>query len=101
MFPCYYQRGPICIKRETSTSGKQINIDVNHRHEAFQSIDVTDRKVFDEMIADMSIVSFEVYERYLIHLHKRSQHEAKTFRDTHQKSPEFFSSEPPRFFEEQ
>jgi hypothetical protein len=89
MYPSYYRKGSVCIKRETAVTGKQVNLDESYRNEAFRVINAADKKSFDDLISTMDIVSFETYERYLILLHKRTQVEAKTFRELHNRVPEF------------
>ena len=100
MYPSYYRKGPVCIKRETSTSGKQVDLDENNDDKPFSIINSADKKTFDRLVASMEIVSFETYERYLILLHKKAQHEARTFRESHQKAPEFFHATPRRHYED-
>jgi len=100
MYPIYYRKGPVCIKRETSTSGKQVNLDENNDDKPFSIVTSSDKKSFDHIVESMEIVSFETYERYLILLHKKAQQEARTFRELHRTTPEFLNANPRRYFEE-
>jgi hypothetical protein len=92
MYPSYYRRGSVCIKRETAVTGKQVNLNESYRDDAFRVINAADKRSFDDLISEMDIVSFETYERYLILLHKRTQVEAKTFREVHSEVPEFVTT---------
>lgn len=100
MYPSYYRKGSICIKRETPVTGKQVNLDEDFRHEAFRVITAESKQSFDALVSQMDPVSFETYERYLILLHKRTQYEARTFRDLHHRAPEFVMPERPRSYEQ-
>lgn len=100
MYPSYYRKGPVCIKRETSTSGKQVNLNENNDDKPFSIITSANKTAFDLLVASMELVSFETYERYLILLHKKAQQEARTFRESHQKSPEFLHANPRRYYED-
>jgi hypothetical protein len=90
-YPTYYQRGSVCIKRETATTGKQVTIPEPCRLNTFgfQLITTRDKMSFDDLITDMKETSFEVYEKYLIILHEFNQKQPSGFRDSHEFTPEF------------
>lgn len=100
MYPSYYKKGSVCIKRETAVTGMRVNIDENYRNDAFRAINAVDKSSFDKLISGMDIVSFETYERYLILLHKRTQMEARTFRELHNSVPEFVTTGQRPFYED-
>jgi hypothetical protein len=88
-YPVYYRKGSVCIKREDPQNGKQVDLSELSNKNPFRIIRMADKAAFDLLVADMEMVSNEIYERYLIHLHNRSKFEAKTFREVHDRSPEF------------
>jgi hypothetical protein len=92
-YPLYYQKGSVCIKRESATSGKQVTIPEACRINAFgfQLINTTDKMSFDALVDHMKEVSFDVYERYLIILHEFNQKQPSAFRESHEFTPEFAS----------
>jgi hypothetical protein len=90
-YPTYYQKGSVCIKRESATFGKQVTIPEACRINTFgfRMINTTDKMSFDVLVNDMKEVSFEVYEKYLIILHQFNQKQPSGFRETHEFSPDF------------
>lgn len=97
-YPLYYQRGSVCLKRETATSGKQVTIPEACRINGFgfQLINTPDKMSFDALVGGMKEVSHEVYERYLIILHQFNQKQPSAFRESHEFSPEFAGATPTR-----
>jgi hypothetical protein len=93
-YPVYYQKGSVCIKRETATAGKQVTIPEACRINSFgfQIIQTRDKMSFDSLVSEMREVSFEVYEKYLIILHQFNQKQPSGFRESHEFSPEFAGS---------
>jgi hypothetical protein len=93
-YPTYYQKGSVCIKRESANSGKQVTIPEACRINSFgfQLIHTADKMSFDALVIDMKEVSFDVYERYLIILHQFNQKQPSAFRESHEFTPEFASS---------
>jgi hypothetical protein len=91
IYPVYYQKGSVCIKRETATSGKQVTIPEACRINSFgfQLIHAHDKMSFDSLVSEMKQVSFEVYEKYLIILHQFNQKQPAGFRESHEFTPEF------------
>ena len=90
-YPLYYQSGPVCIKRESATSGKKVTIP-NSAHTAnygFEVVNMRDKNSFDSLLTDMEEVSNEVYETYLITLHPFTQRQSASFREMHDLTPEF------------
>ena len=98
IFPTYYQKGSVCIKRESTTMGKQVTIPEACRINSFgfQLVHTDDKLKFDDLVKDMKGVSNEVYERYLIILHQFNQKQPSAFRETHNLTPEFAGSESTR-----
>ena len=99
IYPTYYRKGTICIKRESPRRGKQVDLSETGSKKPFQIVETNDKLSFDRMVESMERVSFEIYERYLILLHKKSQLEAKTFRQSHARSPEFINPLPRTSYE--
>ncbi len=100
IYPSYYRKGPVCIKRENSRSGKQVDLSETSHRDPFKVIQTSDKASFDEIVSGMEPVSFETYERFLILLHNKSKQEARSFRETHDHSPEYVNLFPRRnFFE--
>jgi hypothetical protein len=93
-YPVYYQKGSVCIKRETARSGKQVTVPEACRLNTFgfQLINTPDKMSFDAIVSDMQEVGFEVYEKYLIILHQFNQKQPAGFRDSHEFTPEFAGS---------
>jgi hypothetical protein len=96
LYPAYYRKGPVCIKREDSCSGKQVDLSEQASGKPFRMIQTPNKAAFDQIIASMELVSNDTYERYLILLHNKSRFEARSFRDTHERSPEFLNPSPRR-----
>jgi hypothetical protein len=90
-YPTYYQKGSVCIKRESATSGKQVTIPEACRLNTigFKLVNTPDKLSFDDLVTDMNEVSFDVYEKYLIILHQFNQRQPSGFRESHEFSPEF------------
>jgi len=99
IYPSYYRKGTVCIKRESPRRGKQVDLSETGSKKPFQVVETGDKLSFDRMVEEMEMVSFETYERYLILLHKKSQLEAKTFRQSHFRSPEFINPLPRTSYE--
>ena len=99
IYPTYYRKGTVCIKRESPRRGKQVDLSETGSKKPFQVVETTDKLGFDRIVENMERVSFEIYERYLILLHKKSQLEAKTFRQLHARSPEFINPLPRTSYE--
>jgi hypothetical protein len=97
-YPLYYQKGSVCLKRESATSGKQVTIPEACRINAFgfQIVNTADKMSFDALVSGMNEVSYEVYERYLIILHQFNQKQPSAFRESHEFSPEFAGANPSR-----
>lgn len=93
-YPAYYRNGSICIKRESATTGKQVQIPEQCRINGigFQFLTTADKASFDKMVKDMQEVSFEVYEKYLTILHEMSKRQPAPFREAHEYTPEFLGS---------
>ena len=96
LYPAYYRKGSVCIKREDQRNGKQVDLSEQALRNPFSVIHTRDKAAFDQIISGMELVSNETYERYLILLHNRSKHEAQTFREAHHQSPDFVSPHPRR-----
>ncbi len=100
IYPSYYRKGSVCIKREDSRSGKQVDLSETSQRSPFKLILTADKESFDKIVSGMQRVSFETYERFLVLLHNRSRQEARSFRETHNQSPEYANLFPRRdFFE--
>ena len=97
-YPLYYQKGSVCLKRETATSGKQVTIPEACRINTFgfQIINTPDKLSFDALVSNMNQVSHEIYERYLIILHQFNQRQPSGFRELHERTPEFAGMGSPR-----
>jgi|SRR5687768_8245320 hypothetical protein len=93
-YPIYYQKGSVCIKRETATSGKQVTIPEACRINSFgfQLVHTPDKMSFDDLVREMKEVPFDVYEKYLIILHQFNQKQPSGFRESHEFTPEFAGS---------
>lgn len=91
LYPTYYRKGSVCIKREDPLRGKQVDLSEQPDHAPFKMIQTKDKAAFDLLVASMEMVSNETYERYLILLHNKSKYEAQSFRDVHSRSPEFIN----------
>ena len=91
IYPTYYQKGPVCIKRESDTHGKQVIIpEASHINSyGFQFLTTSDKSGFDSLVSNMNVVTLEVYERYLIMLHQFTQKQHLEFRESHELTPEF------------
>jgi hypothetical protein len=98
IYPLYYQKGSVCIKRESPTSGKQVTVpDAWHLNAAgFQIINTPDKASFDAIIKEMKEVAFDVYEKSLIKLHQFNQKQPANFRDSHHSTPEYAYNAHPR-----
>lgn len=90
-YPTFYQKGSVCIKRESATSGKQVTIPEACRinNFGFRLVNTDDKMSFDSLVADMKPVPFEVYERFLIILHQFNQKQPSGFRESHEFTPEY------------
>jgi hypothetical protein len=99
MYPAYFRKGPVCIKRESSRTGKQVDLSQESFEIPFQQISTENTASFDALISDMEVVSHEVYERYLVLLHNKARYEARSFRELHHRSPEFSNSGRRRSYE--
>ena len=97
-YPLYFQKGSVCIKRETATTGKQVTIPEACRINAFgfKLIHTTDKMGFDAIVSDMNEVTFDVYEKYLIILHQFNQKQPSGFRESHEYTPEYAGAGNPR-----
>jgi len=97
-YPTYFQKGSVCIKRESATSGKQVTIPEATRLNTFgfKLINTADKMSFDDLVIDMNEVSFEVYEKFLIILHQFNQRQPSGFRESHEFLPEFAEGVGPR-----
>ncbi|HLT74794.1 MAG TPA: hypothetical protein VKZ68_06900 [Ohtaekwangia sp.] len=98
IYPSYYRKGSVCIKREDSRSGKQVDLSESSHRNPFRLIQTNDKAGFDKIVSGMELVSFETYERFLILLHNKSRQEARSFRETHDQSPEYTNLFPRRDF---
>jgi hypothetical protein len=99
LYPTYYRKGSVCIKREDPKTGKQVDLSEKAANKPFEFIHTPDKHTFDALVSTMEIVSFETYERYLILLHNKSKFEAQSFRDMHHRSPEYVNNVRRRSYE--
>lgn len=90
-YPRFYQKGSVCIKRESANTGKQVTIPEACRinNFGFKVLSTTDKLSFDALLLGMREVGFETYERYLIALHEFTKRQPSGFRETHQITPEY------------
>lgn len=93
-YPVYYRKGSTCIKRESATTGKQVDIPEQCRIHSvgFQWLSTPDKTEFDQMVKGMEPVTFEIYERYLLILHELGKRQPAVFREAHEYTPEFSGS---------